>query len=262
MAKKRVEDCFELSLDQLLKELPDPSSSSWTARITYAQGGEVANHSMVVRRFENRLTLYFGTFGLKHIGLRQRVTIDPRRRGGYREYLVCLGCDRRVRHLFSPRPNGAFLCRTCYNLAYTTQSRHRGLFERLVIKDKYSGRRRVRLDRAYEDPDRSGLTALRAAARSADPKAMDAYAGGAGRPRKNRGQSGRKPGRPKTKRPYKRRIHYKKIVAGDDAYCVKCKESRRIAQPFLTVFSNGRPAIKGTCSVCGTRLSKARAWAN
>jgi hypothetical protein len=155
-----------------------------------------------------------------------------------------------------------FRCRACLKLAYETQFRHRSLLERIVIRDRYSGRRQVRLKRAHDDPYRSGLAALSAAAQSTDPKAMDAFARGRGRPPKNRGGSTRNRGRPKTKRAYKARTSAKKIVGMGDAYCVKCKESRPIAQPVLTVFSHGRPAIKGACPVCGTRLWRARASAN
>jgi hypothetical protein len=38
------------------------------------------------------------------------------------------------------------------------------------------------------------------------------------------------------------------------AYCVKCKEKRDIKNPEEVVLKNGRPATKGTCSVCGTKV--------
>jgi len=39
-----------------------------------------------------------------------------------------------------------------------------------------------------------------------------------------------------------------------EAYCVKCKEKRDIAQPEATFTSSGTPATRGICSVCGTGL--------
>lgn len=39
-----------------------------------------------------------------------------------------------------------------------------------------------------------------------------------------------------------------------EAYCVKCKQKRRILNPQRTVTKNGRNALEGTCPVCGTRL--------
>ena len=39
-----------------------------------------------------------------------------------------------------------------------------------------------------------------------------------------------------------------------EAYCVKCKTKRKISQPEETVMKNGRPAIKGRCSVCNCKV--------
>ena len=40
------------------------------------------------------------------------------------------------------------------------------------------------------------------------------------------------------------------------AYCVKCKSKRDIKNPIQSELKNGRPAIKGTCSVCETRVCR------
>ena len=37
-------------------------------------------------------------------------------------------------------------------------------------------------------------------------------------------------------------------------YCVKCRESREIQQPEQTIMKNGRPATRGTCGECGTKM--------
>lgn len=39
-----------------------------------------------------------------------------------------------------------------------------------------------------------------------------------------------------------------------EAYCVKCKTKRSISDPQNVVLKNGRPAVKGTCSVCGSKV--------
>jgi DNA polymerase II large subunit len=39
-----------------------------------------------------------------------------------------------------------------------------------------------------------------------------------------------------------------------EAYCVKCKTKRDMQNPERVVLKNGRPAMKGTCPVCGTKL--------
>ena len=40
------------------------------------------------------------------------------------------------------------------------------------------------------------------------------------------------------------------------AYCVKCKEKREMKDTERVTMKNGRPAMKGTCTVCGTGMYK------
>jgi hypothetical protein len=40
------------------------------------------------------------------------------------------------------------------------------------------------------------------------------------------------------------------------AYCVKCKEKREMNDAEKVTMKNGRPAMKGKCSVCGTGMYK------
>jgi len=40
------------------------------------------------------------------------------------------------------------------------------------------------------------------------------------------------------------------------AYCVKCKQKRKMLKAHEVVMKNGRPAMRGVCSVCGTRLNR------
>jgi hypothetical protein len=44
--------------------------------------------------------------------------------------------------------------------------------------------------------------------------------------------------------------------APDEGYCVKCKAKRTIANAKQVKMANGRPALKGTCPVCGTGMFK------
>jgi hypothetical protein len=41
----------------------------------------------------------------------------------------------------------------------------------------------------------------------------------------------------------------------DTAYCMKCREKRDF-EGHLVTLKNGRPALQGTCPVCGTKLTK------
>ena len=41
-----------------------------------------------------------------------------------------------------------------------------------------------------------------------------------------------------------------------EAYCVKCKEKREVKDPVQVTTKNGRPAVKGTCPVCGSKVCR------
>ncbi len=38
------------------------------------------------------------------------------------------------------------------------------------------------------------------------------------------------------------------------AYCVKCRVSQEMNDPEPITMKNGRPATRGTCPVCGTKM--------
>ena len=259
MVQGRVEECLQLSLDNLPGSWEMKWRTSCKVAVPWEDGwradGERSHVLMVVIRRYNELFVSVEDDRSSYPLACHDVAIDPRRRGGYIEFLICPGCDRRARTLFLPRGAEEFRCRGCYRLAYTSQFRHRNPFEKMISIGASSGRRRAR-------PGMAGLAALRVATQSPDPLAVEVFVRGPGRPRKNLAPPRKKPGRPKSKRSYKRQPYDKKIGGMGDAYCVKCKEFRPIAQPVLTAFKNGRPAIAGACPVCGTRLWRATARAN
>ncbi len=39
-----------------------------------------------------------------------------------------------------------------------------------------------------------------------------------------------------------------------EAYCVKCKAKVQIANPEKVTLKNGKPATKGSCPKCGTKV--------
>lgn len=39
-----------------------------------------------------------------------------------------------------------------------------------------------------------------------------------------------------------------------EAYCLKCREKREITNPEQVTLKNGRPATKGDCPTCGTKM--------
>jgi len=48
----------------------------------------------------------------------------------------------------------------------------------------------------------------------------------------------------------------KKPMAANEGYCVKCKAKREMINVKQVKMANGRPALKGTCPVCGTGMFK------
>ena len=38
------------------------------------------------------------------------------------------------------------------------------------------------------------------------------------------------------------------------AYCVKCKAKTEMKDPTAVTMKNGKPAMSGTCSTCGTKM--------
>jgi hypothetical protein len=41
-----------------------------------------------------------------------------------------------------------------------------------------------------------------------------------------------------------------------EAYCFKCRAKREIKNPQKVTLKNGKPAVKGVCPVCGTKVSR------
>ncbi|HYY85622.1 MAG TPA: DUF5679 domain-containing protein [Nitrososphaeraceae archaeon] len=52
------------------------------------------------------------------------------------------------------------------------------------------------------------------------------------------------------------RNHHNLNMLATEGYCVKCKAKRQMKDESQVVMKNGRPATKGTCSVCGTKMFK------
>lgn len=41
-----------------------------------------------------------------------------------------------------------------------------------------------------------------------------------------------------------------------EGYCVKCRAKRTMNDPEQITMKNGRPATRGVCPVCGTKMFK------
>ncbi len=40
------------------------------------------------------------------------------------------------------------------------------------------------------------------------------------------------------------------------SYCVKCKEKREMKEAHQITMRNGKPALQGACTICGTKLTR------
>lgn len=45
-------------------------------------------------------------------------------------------------------------------------------------------------------------------------------------------------------------------VSTVEAQCMKCRQIRPMKDPQQSTMKNDRPFIKGTCQVCGTKMSR------
>ena len=41
-----------------------------------------------------------------------------------------------------------------------------------------------------------------------------------------------------------------------EARCMRCRQQRRMDNPEQGVMKNGRPVVRGTCVICGTKMNR------
>jgi hypothetical protein len=73
--------------------------------------------------------------------------------------------------------------------------------------------------------------------------------------KKSAKRSGKRSGSKKASKS-KSKSSKKSKMAADMCYCVKCKKGVKPTGMKKETFANGRCAMKGTCSVCGTKVMK------
>jgi hypothetical protein len=45
------------------------------------------------------------------------------------------------------------------------------------------------------------------------------------------------------------------LIMADTYYCVKCKKKQELKDAQRITMKNGKPALRGQCSVCGTTVN-------
>ena len=48
----------------------------------------------------------------------------------------------------------------------------------------------------------------------------------------------------------------KEVIWMAEMYCVKCRQKREDPNAEKVTMKNGKPALKGTCPTCGTKMFK------
>jgi hypothetical protein len=206
---------------------------------------------------------------------------DLDRLGRQRVWFICPGCARYVLTLHSPPGRGSiwFRCRTCHGLSYHSRQEYTSVFGRLM-------NRVMRLEQQVLRPSNDGYGALfeeaqtvgaaldKRMAQHSEHRVRKRVIRLPGRPSKQsaRAQAAwlrsleppvpaperRAPGRPKIKRPYIRRQQLELLPPSSDreAFCVRCRDRRPLKRARRVTLSNGRPALRGQCAICGTRLCR------
>jgi len=128
--KSKAEHCRKLDINKMLKEgcLKPGCGGGWQ---WLEDGKKVANIRFYVEENQVTLNYRFRSYDSDWMDVEQPVPIiwTPCRYGGQRPYFCCPGvvsrihCGRRAIKLYSG--GKYFLCRHCYNLAYSSQSETR-----------------------------------------------------------------------------------------------------------------------------------------
>ena len=190
-----------------------------------------------------------------------KLTRTPTRFGGQHIWFLCPACSKRVRKLYLPGSATYFLCRSCHDLSYRSRQIRRSPGEKALLhaeqlvqelKDPKTKSRRART--LYRETEELLATA----------KTTDFFASLRRPLAKLQGQQEQAPtpapkrsrGRPKLKRPYVRRRPFTTGERTNDreTLCLRCRAFREMADPQTVTLPNGRPAIKGTCPICGAGM--------
>jgi hypothetical protein len=217
----------------------------------------------------------------------------PQPFGGERVWFTCPSCQRSVVKLYLAPPMHSFWCRRCLGLSYrsrqervhpywrlwarahelerlldTTSRRGRkwmqalheaaavnralaGLHDDSPVRDLIARvdarleRQAAHAARVPRRPGRPSKRELRERARLARQAAQPVA-------------PARPPGRPKVKRAYTRRQPWALATppAAGLAYCVRCRDRRRLVRARTVTFSNGRPALRGRCATCSATVTR------
>jgi hypothetical protein len=215
-----------------------------------------------------------------------RLVRSPQPFGGERIWFVCPRCEHTVAKLYMAPGSHYFWCRACQGLSYRSRQERIAPYWKLWARAHELERTLDQLPTGRHKWFRTlgELDAVNRALHAATPQMLaDLDARQArlmppatrmprrpGRPSKRalreRARLARRaarptppdcpPGRPKVKRAYTRRQPWALATppAAGLAYCVRCRDRRRLVRARAVTFSNGRPALRGRARRAARRL--------
>jgi hypothetical protein len=200
-----------------------------------------------------------------------------RTRLGERIWLLCPDCRANAMKLHCPRRRQHFACRRCHDLLYQSQVDGYSKMDWALAKVRTLGRelavagprkrRQIRweletLQRGLRGPAPADCEATGQSPDEASAQEEPGRECGCGTRepavREEPGHAPRRSGRPRAKRAYTRRVprNLTPRQSEREAFCPRCRDRRELNNIQPTTLSNGRPAIRGTCSVCSCPTSR------
>ena len=246
MAKQTVEDSLILDAVECARRgcLADGSRF----RMRWRQGQrEIATLTCYVK--DGWLDLYFVRTGDMTNDHHDQVELTRTLSsfGAERVWFICPGCGRQVRKLYLPPGAFHFGCRICHDLSYLSRQT-RGHSPR--DDSKRLERLRLLAERLHREAEARRLKVAQMIP-AFPPELFSEGLEPGPHPVK------RPPGRPKVKRPYRRTRPFLSAERGSqrEGLCMRCRDYREIGSPQPGTLANGRPALKGTCPVCGAKMT-------
>jgi hypothetical protein len=250
MGRRTVEECLVLDVVRLARDgLLSPGRNT---RLRWRRGEAVIARVHLTAQADTVTlpllhTEYAKSLAHPSVALEHTVTAF----GAERVWLSCPRCRTPRRKLYLPPGETLFLCRICHDLTYESRQRRGDTYAAEAL-----GRRLERLQQQAWHLAQEGE-----ARRRREEEARVLLGGLAD---EGKGAGGDPPptpkrprGRPRIpRRPY---VRTRPFLLGErgspsERLCMRCRDFREIRDPKPVTLPNGRPALAGSCPVCGARI--------
>ena len=250
MGRRTVEECLVLDVVRLARK--GFLSPGRNTHLRWRRGDAViAKVHLAAQADSLELPLlhteYVKSFAHPSVGLQYTVTAF----GAERVWLSCPRCRKPRRKLYLPPGETLFLCRICHDLTYESRKTRGDTYAEEALER--------RLERLHQQAWHLAREVEARRRREEDahvrfgPLADDEEdAGGDPQPTPKRSR-----GRPRrARRPYLRTRPFLegKRTSPSERLCMRCRTFREMKGPQPVTLRNGRPALAGSCPVCGARM--------